>query len=276
MSNYLDQHDLDAILSSYFSDGLIDHINIIHKYHDNTVSYYCNNMEWINHYKSQNYPSIGFFETKLFDRSISYILWDSLDSSDPILQDSYGMLGLLYGITTIKQTPNSTIYFNMGQKNSDKSILVKYMLNLEKILSFIDHFMSIVNITSKNIFEERYFISSNLSSELSRCNDVNRSNINKIKLLKYAVTCSTKQGRYEYCNDLLAKLSVRELESLFFLISGYSHKEIARELCISTSSIKTYLCRVNQKLDFGNNASLIKNCTQNDFRNTLLQYIHNI
>ena len=44
-------------------------------------------------------------------------------------------------------------------------------------------------------------------------------------------------------------LSRRELDVLQWVVSGYSNKQIARELCIDETTVKTHLHRIFEKLD---------------------------
>lgn len=46
-----------------------------------------------------------------------------------------------------------------------------------------------------------------------------------------------------------AVLSRRELDVLQWVVSGYSNKQIARELCIDETTVKTHLHRIFEKLD---------------------------
>lgn len=60
------------------------------------------------------------------------------------------------------------------------------------------------------------------------------------------------------------RLSDREKEVLKFIVHGYTSKEIAKQLNISKLTVDTHRKNIQQKLDVGNIAELIKLGMQSD------------
>jgi LuxR family maltose regulon positive regulatory protein len=53
-------------------------------------------------------------------------------------------------------------------------------------------------------------------------------------------------------------LTSKEMELMELVASGMQNKEIADQMCLSDSTIKTYLYRIYQKLEVKNRSSAIK------------------
>jgi DNA-binding NarL/FixJ family response regulator len=81
-----------------------------------------------------------------------------------------------------------------------------------------------------------------------------------------SIRLEPKQKTWQICppeklplasRKILAQLSPREKEVLFFMISGLSNKAIAEKLFVSAGTIKTHTLNIYQKLEVGNRTAAI-------------------
>jgi ATP/maltotriose-dependent transcriptional regulator MalT len=75
--------------------------------------------------------------------------------------------------------------------------------------------------------------------------------------LKTGIGSSTQEGSREPVAILVEPLSQRELEVLRLIASGMSNKEVARNLFVAVSTVKTHVNNICRKLYAGNRTQAV-------------------
>lgn len=209
----------------------INHCNIVQKYDDGTIHYLCSNRDWLVHYFNQLYPAIGAFEQNIKWTDNDFVLWDSLDSRDVILKDSREMISVDHGITIIKKTDESTVFYNLGNNESTGiNNYVENILQLHQFVSFLEE--KIVKI-KQIAYDTRFILPTDISDSMVRY-DANLAH-------------HKNPGRL-YLDDKVY-FSVREVECLNWYVKGKSSTDIAQILKISNRTVETHV--ENAKLKSG-------------------------
>lgn len=86
-----------------------------------------------------------------------------------------------------------------------------------------------------------------------------------IKIMNYTHSFMSKRQPLSISLEVVDRfdelgLSVRESEFLFFTMRGYSNKDIAMKLNLSSRTIDEYVIKVRDKLDLPNRKSIIELC----------------
>jgi DNA-binding CsgD family transcriptional regulator len=248
-------NELARLTQTFFEDDFIDHVNIIAKNSDGTVSYFCNNQRWIDLYFEKKYPLIGFFENYETPRGLSFLPWESLDPSDPILIDSKEMLNLQHGITFIRSSEETTYYYNLGKKGSDANILGNYLSQRKKLEGFIEYLNPRLNFMAEK--SKKLLLCGNEIEVLE-----SRSRLNgKLSYLPSNSDLSflSKEHR-EFYRSLIEQLSPKQLDTLYFMASGFSMKMIANSMGAGFETVKTHVKQIRDKLDYSSTANMLQDC----------------
>ncbi|WP_192484877.1 MULTISPECIES: response regulator transcription factor [Cysteiniphilum] len=258
--------ELNLLTQQYFSDNFIDHVNIITKYRNGTLSYVCNNEQWLRLYVSKKYPLAGFFENNTLPETISYMLWDNLDPLDPILVDSKNVLNLLHGVTFVKHSDDASTYFNLGQKNSQRPILFEYIKNQQRILRFIDYFMdSSINIQKHTERNRLYCCHGDI--EIMKNGDfTNQSLRGKSHYLLSEYNIQLPESVKMFYQRIVGMLSIRQLDVLYLVLSGFTMKMIGIRMNISLETVKTHIKQIRAELDYHCTPSMIEDCFNHKVR----------
>ncbi|WP_157966594.1 response regulator transcription factor [Fastidiosibacter lacustris] len=209
---------------------------------------------------SKKYPLVGFFENNTLPETLSYLLWDSLDPSDPILVDSKNAINLMHGVTFVKHSDDASTYFNLGQKNSQRSILFEYIKNQQRILKFIDYFMgSGINIQKYTERNRLYCCHSDI--EIIKNGDfTNQSLRGKSHYLVSEYNIQLPASAKRFYKRIVEMLSVRQLDVLYLVLSGFTMKMIADTMNISIETVKTHIKQIRAGLNYHCTSAMVEDC----------------
>lgn len=233
--------DIKDICESFFKDKKvnINHLNYIQKNADGSVFYLCSNHDWIKHYYDQKYPSIGAFEQNDTFSKDKYVLWSSLDCGDKILQDSKKIISVEHGITIIEKLNKGIAYFNMGNSNSNASVINDYINNLEILNEFVMRFFDIAKPLLNQSQNNCFILPKSTGEDLSLCNIIHESTELKLKKFYFG------DNKKDYLNQ-------GEFICVQWYLRGKTSAEISQILSISKRTVETHIANIKRKLNCRN------------------------
>jgi DNA-binding NarL/FixJ family response regulator len=81
-----------------------------------------------------------------------------------------------------------------------------------------------------------------------------------MSLVVFETTDQRRPNAHEAADDLVGRLTGRELEIAVLVAQGYATKNIAYRLQLSEWTVATYLRRIFAKLDVGSRAAMVYRC----------------
>lgn len=265
-------NSLDQLTKQFFTDGFIDHVNIITKHSDGTVSYACNNKMWLDLYLSKKYPLIGFFENENLPKNLSFLPWESLNPHDPILIDSREMMDLVHGITFIRNKNGDTFYYNIGKKRSQSNVLGEYINKQEKIEKFIDYLSTAIESSEEYESKTRICLCGDNIEFIENGNFLNKELKGKYKyILSNLNGNSLSIEERIFYKEVVQRLSIKQLDILYLMLSGFTMKMISTHLNVGIETIKTHIKNIRLRLDYACSSQMIEDCFNHKVRHQFQQ-----
>jgi DNA-binding CsgD family transcriptional regulator len=174
-----------------------------------------------------------------------YVLWDSIDDGDIILQDSKNILGVAHGITIIEKLDNGNAFYNFGNTEKKPTEVNNYISHLDILNEFIYFFNEKAKFIINEAEKKRLILPRQSHDELIiHSNDPLDSK-------------PTNLSKSLFVDDNYnVSISSRELECVEWYLKGKTAIEIALILCLSKRTIETHIENVKEKLQCRNLAQL--------------------
>lgn len=194
------------------------------------------------------------------DKDYNFTLWPEAPSS--VAMEIYKEFGLWNGITISKESRDYIELFWFTKEQYEKDWYKFFIRNKSALIEFISYFdfyKSILSLPVSSNDKELFHFKEGFSREMPlpktideiSCIDNFRKKIHSdYTKLKSSIISQTP-------------LSFREIEVLTAICHGHTHKTAARQLMISTQTIKFHLNNIKAKADLYSKTDLIKFYEQN-------------
>jgi DNA-binding CsgD family transcriptional regulator len=261
----------------------IEQFSLRRIYSDQSRLYLCSNVEWVEHSFKKQYLKRGRFHQLVIQQKLKYVLWDYWPETDilfsEMLEDFRENFGRGHGLSILKPHDNYTDVFTFTAKKSNENINNLYFNNIIHLEKFIDYFVGKFSSVIKKAAGQRMCFSEINKEDLSSSNEGGRQehlNVdqfykdiqnNMIPLLekeKKEIFDVTRKAPF------LLALSPRQQECFFYLIRGYTAKQIAQKLGCSPRTIETHMDHIRNKLKCPNKGQLIELAFENGLFETNL------
>lgn len=223
----------------------LSYFNYIKIYnHDCSRELLTNNPGWINHfYKQALFNSTAAVNIEhLLPRG--YFLWSELDDNDPIYLQGRDFFNIDHGISFITKREDVTYLHIFAANQKQYEMNNFYRGNLDLLQRFIYYFNDRGQHLIKEAEKHRIYLPKQQSINPNRINNGLLSEEAREKFLK-----QTTVNQYFLLNisDKLY-LTNKQAEFAHFLVRGYTSKQIAQRMNISSRTAEGYMVEVKNKL----------------------------
>lgn len=206
------------------------------------------------HYLSEFHPEQDLF------------IWDAIRIDSPLIkiyQDAKENFNIDHGITIIKTNGDLEEHFNFATTNDNSQMNNFYMHHIEILERFIIYFKSkaakLIELSQNQVIslKEVGTIRSSLQSEeFYRDIDFFFENT-QIKNIEI------------YVNSVKVEINYTLAQTAYFLLKGFSYKEIAKNMYVSLKTIEARLAKLRKLTDTKNKSELIKLLSQPEIKKVL-------
>ncbi|MDP3561567.1 MAG: helix-turn-helix transcriptional regulator [Legionellaceae bacterium] len=198
-----------------------------------------------------HYIKNGYYHADISARNkpignCNYVMWDMLECSGKTKQmlSDAAEFDYRHIFTIVKKHESHADYYHFGTNQGSHSINQWYVNNLDKLQLFIHYF----------------------NEKISQSNRLAGGHQITFPVFGFE-NCQISESDFNEHNDqhflsqvsLPSKLSVRQLQCVKFLIKGYTTKQIAQELKLSSRTVEDYLNKLKHKFKAKNKIQLVFN-----------------
>ena len=232
----------------------INYFGLVHINNNAEVVFINNHPDLANNYLAKKYHHSDILSSE--HQFPEYILWDSLHctgNSKRMLQDA-SEFGCRQFFSIIEQNIHGKFFYHFASQTSSVSMHQVYLSNLDALKDFIYYFNDTVNSTSQlSRFKQTKVILEDTHRDLELIVDDKRVDLFNIRhqfTTGFANISSNKKNPN-------IKLSRQQSECLRLLVLGYTMKDIATKMNLSTRTVECYLSNVRKLFNCRNSKELI-------------------
>lgn len=212
-----------------------------------------NHPEFVLNYFEKNYHHADIHAAKN-NHFGEFVLWDSLNckgKTDLMLQDAANFDHRQF-FTLIEKDSEGSHFYHFASSTSSLAMTQMYLSNIDALKQFIAYFKDTINsskelatvhehkVTIEETHENCELILDNLAIEMNACREVFLNNL------------SSREGKRTRIS-----LSKQQRKCLALLVLGYSAREIADVLHLSTRTVEDYLDKIRQRYNCRSSKELI-------------------
>lgn len=231
----------------------ITYFGFMRVYDDGSRCYLSTNPARVKYMCETDFRESSNYDTSEFVSSTGFILWEHgkfllPELARPILEkkiaEGRNYFNLDNGIAIHQRGPNYFDYYNFGAAPDNHEIVASYLRNLDLLTHFCFYFkdkaFKLIQQASENknkIIVPKYFLAAEILPNP------------KIVTKKTFIESLSIKRFHFYYNQKETYVTQKEFNCIKWLASGYTIKQISRQVGLSSKTVNTYIANAQKRLD---------------------------
>ena len=230
----------------------ITYFNHIRIYKDRSRLSFANNPNWLKLFFDEALYNQGRYSKNPFKHQNGYYLWNALPQ-DNVANIASEFFDIDNGMTIVETYLSYTDFYLFASTKGNRTINNFYINNLDLLAHFIEYYKEkshgLIGSCKPDIWLEEDDKYLTTEGQNTICfEDIKKEYLGGTKIKKY----------YFSHNDQEVALSRRQMQCIKLLLMGYSIKEIARQLQITTRTCQFYIENTREKFHFHSKKELLE------------------